>query len=257
MNMKVSLITAVYNAASTIRTCLNSVNAQSYKYIEHIVVDGASTDDTCRIVRTLESRKIKIVSEPDQGIYDAMNKGINLATGDVIGILNADDFYAHQGVIARIVHFFQNNPAVACYGDLVYVDRTDINKIIRYWKAGDYHPHSFYYGWMPPHPTFFVRRKVYEQYGNFNLSLGSSADYELMLRLLLKHKVPVQYIPEVLVKMRSGGVSNASLRNRLVAHMMDRRAWRVNGLTPYPWTLLLKPISKIRQFWSSPKEIEV
>jgi glycosyltransferase len=178
-----------------------------------------------------------------------MNKGIALASGDVIGILNADDFYADENVIARIAAAFGDESVDACYGDLVYVDTIRTDKVFRYWRSGDYRAERFYHGWMPPHPSFFARRALYDQYGSFNLALGSSADYELMLRFLLRYGAKAVYIPAVLVKMRTGGVSNASLRNRLQANRMDRLAWRINGLLPRPWTLYMKPLSKLNQFF--------
>jgi glycosyltransferase involved in cell wall biosynthesis len=189
-----------------------------------------------------------IVSESDQGIYDAMNKGIRLAQGDIVGILNADDFYASSDILAKVAAIFADPAIDACYGDLVYMDSTDTGKVVRYWRSGAFSPRKFYWGWMPPHPTFFVRRWVYERFGLFNLDLGSAADYELMLRFLVKHQINVAYIPEVLVKMRTGGVSNVSLQNRLKANRMDRKAWTINALKPYPWTLWLKPLRKIGQW---------
>jgi glycosyltransferase len=189
-----------------------------------------------------------VIAGPDKGIYDAMNKGITVASGDIIGILNADDFYADRDVITHITSAFEDDSVDACYGDLEYVDSFLTGKVIRYWRSGDYRPERFYHGWMPPHPTFFARRTLYNKYGSFNLSLGSSADYELMLRFLLKHGAKAVYIPEVLVRMRTGGVSNASLSNRLRANRMDRLAWRINGLHPKPWTMYMKPLSKLNQF---------
>jgi glycosyltransferase len=215
---------------------------------EHIIIDGCSSDGTIPTIEALQGKAPQIISEPDQGIYDAMNKGIRLASGDIIGILNADDVYSDERVLERVRRALANQAYQACYGDLVYVANNDLNDVRRYWRSGTFDPKKLYWGWMPPHPTFFVRRSVYESYGLFDLSLGSSADYELMLRFLLKHAVPATYIPKVLVRMRLGGVSNRSIRNRFIAHIMDYRAWRVNGLTPYPWTLLFKPLRKLPQF---------
>jgi len=275
-NPTITIITAVYNGYPTIRDCLKSVDSQTIP-CEHLIIDGASTDNTLDTVRRISPRS-RILSEPDRGIYDAMNKGIALASGEVIGILNADDFYASRDVLAKVAAVFADPSVDACYGDLLYVRdgekikvksewRTEIQAVdptapftfhpssftvIRYWKSGPFNPNKFYRGWMPPHPTFFVRKSVYEKYGTFNLKLGSAADYELMLRLLLKHRIKVVYIPEVLVKMRVGGISNASLTNRLLANRMDRKAWEINGLKPYPWTLWMKPLRKIPQWWQRP-----
>ena len=181
-------------------------------------------------------------------MYAAANKGIGLATGDVIGILNADDFYFSADTLSKVVEAFSDEDVDAVYGDLVYVDRNNTGKVVRAWRSGEYQPRKFYQGWMPPHPTFFVRHRMYQQYGLFNPELGTAADYELMLRMLLKHGIHAAYIPEVLVKMRSGGVSNQSFKNRLKANLMDRKAWTVNDLSPYPWTLWMKPLRKIGQW---------
>jgi glycosyltransferase involved in cell wall biosynthesis len=243
----VSIITATFNCDATVRNCIGSVRGQSHP-AEHIVVDGGSTDGTLQIVNGCESGIAKVISETDQGVYDAMNKGVALATGDVIGILNADDVYAHRDVLAKVARVFEDERVDSCYGDLVYLSQDNPDRVVRFWRAGPYDVRRFYRGWMPPHPTFFVRRSVYERYGAFRLENGSAADYELMLRFLLKHGISTAYIPEVLVKMRSGGVSNASLGNRLRANRMDRRAWRVNGLRPRPWTIAMKPLSKIGQY---------
>jgi glycosyltransferase len=247
--MKISIITAVYNSADATRQCLASIQQQTI-CPEHIIIDGGSSDGTIDIIKQHGSSGSIFVSEPDEGFYDALNKGLKMATGDIIGILNADDFYAHDRVLQKVTECMSESASDSCYGDLVYVDTDDIEKIRRYWRSGRYNEKRFYRGWMPPHPTFFVRREIYEKYGSFNLTLGTSADYELMLRFLLKHSITTSYIPEVLVKMRVGGQSNASLKNRLAANRMDRKAWTVNGLVPYPWTLWLKPLSKVGQYFS-------
>ena len=236
------------NAAATINDCLDSVKAQG-EGVEHIVIDGGSTDGTVDIINSPRSKVAQFVSGPGIGIFDAMNKGILRATGDIIGILNADDVYAGRDIIKQVEKAFEDPCYDACYGDLLYVHRTDTNKVFRYWRPGKYSAHSFYLGWMPPHPAFFVRRDVYEKYGLFNPEIGTAADYELMLRLLLKHGVAAVYIPRVLVRMRTGGASNASILSRMLANRMDRKAWEVNGLKPYPFTLAAKPLRKIGQFF--------
>ena len=244
--VRISIITATYNSAATVGDCLSSVAEQAVP-VEHLIVDGASSDGTLDVVRR-SSEAVEVISEPDGGIYDAMNKGIARAGGDVVGILNSDDFYASPKVLSAVVSVFEDPAVDACYGDLLYVDFIDTSRVVRYWKAGRFNRRKFLWGWMPPHPAFFVRRSVYEKYGSFNLDLGSAADYEIMLRFLLKHALKTAYIPEVLVKMRTGGVSNASIRNRLAANWNDRLAWKVNGLRPYPWTLLAKPLRKLGQW---------
>ncbi len=246
--MKVSIITVCYNAESTIEFALQSVLNQDYKDIEYIVIDGASSDMTLSIIKKYEGKIAKIVSEKDNGMYYALNKGIELATGDVVGLLHADDFYASNKIISRIVTEFQSKNIDAVYGDLQYVFKEDINKVFRNWNSNPYNPSLFLKGWMPPHPTFFVKRECYKDFGKFNTTFSISADYELMLRFLYKHNIKATYIPEVIVKMRVGGVSNISIQNRIKANMEDRRAWKINGLKPNVLTLFLKPLSKLRQY---------
>jgi len=246
--VKISIITNVLNGADTIRDCIKSVQGQTVP-VEHIIIDGGSSDNTLEIIEEYKSDTALVVSEPDNGIYDAMNKGLRLVSGDVVGILNADDFYADSTVLEKVADVFGDKTVDSCYGDLLYVDSKNTDQVFRYWRAGEFQPEKFYWGWMPPHPTFFVRRSVYEEYGLFNDDLGSAADYQLMLRFLLKNRISAAYIPEILVKMRVGGASNASLTKRIKANKMDRRAWEINGLKPYPWTLWMKPLRKIPQWW--------
>lgn len=245
--MRISIVTATFNSAATVRDTLQCIREQDHPFIEHIIVDGLSMDDTLAIVDSYP-HVAKLIREKDNGIYDAMNKGIRAATGDVIGILNSDDFYCHPWVLSRVATLFSDPGVQVVYGDLQYVHPQDTQKVVRTWKAGMFDRKNFYYGWMPPHPTFFVRRKVYDRVGLFNTSLRSAADYELMLRILFKHKMKAEYLPEVLVKMRAGGMSNASLKNRLRANREDRMAWKMNGLQPYFFTLYLKPARKVFQF---------
>lgn len=245
--MKISIITITFNSARTLRDTLKSVQQQDFQSIEHIIVDGDSIDDTLKI--TGEFPHIaKVISEKDSGVYEAMNKGIALAGGEVIGILNSDDVYATSGVISQVMKEFEDDRIDVVYADLQYVRADDFNRVIRTWKTGKLKRKSFYYGWMPPHPTFFVRKRVYDALGLFNTTLRSAADYEMMLRILLKHQVPSKYIPQVIVKMRSGGMSNSSLKNRIRANKEDRLAWKINGLKPYFFTLYAKPIRKIVQY---------
>ena len=244
--MKISIITPSYNSGNTIKSCLESIQQQTYKNIEHILIDGGSKDDTIGIAHTY-SHLTRIVSEPDQGIYDAMNKGIKLANGDIIGILNSDDVYTSQNVIQFVIDRFKNNKVDAVYGDLNYINQN--NKIIRKWRSGEYGQDSFLQGWMPPHPTFFIRRECYEKFGLYNTDFSISADYELMLRMLYKHNLKGAYIPKVLVSMLTGGQSNGSLRKRWMANREDRKAWEINGLKPGSLTLLKKPIKKLIQYF--------
>ncbi len=246
--MKVSIITVVYNGADTLRECIESVLGQTHPNLEYLVVDGASTDDSPVIARQFGAKIAAIISEPDRGIYDAMNKGIAAATGEVVGFLNADDLYAHPNVIADVVTALQAEQTDAAYGDLVYVERQDPERVVRTWTAGRYRLGQFRQGWMPPHPTFFVKKRVYEAFGGFDLRLKSAADYELMLRFIHKNGIRLSYLPQVLVRMRTGGLSNASLRNRLRANREDRRAWAMNDLKPHALTLWWKPLRKVAQF---------
>ncbi len=246
--MKVSIITVTFNSATTVRDTIESVINQDYSDIEYLIIDGCSSDDTLEIVNGYKNRIAKIISEPDEGMYDALNKGISMATGDIVAILNSDDFYTDKSVISAVVSTLEESGADSCYGDLVYVDAADTSKVVRRWKSGEFSKNKFYQGWMPPHPGFFVRKFVYDSLGAFNLNLGSAADYELMLRFLLKNNVSTVYIPRVLVKMRIGGMSNGSIKNRLRANYYDRKAWRVNGISARPWTLFFKPLGKIVQY---------
>lgn len=245
---KISIITVCYNSAKTIEDTIQSVINQTYDNIEYIIIDGISTDNTLEIVSKYKDKISKIVSEKDAGLYDAINKGIGLATGDIIANLNSDDFYIDNNVIADVVAKMEADKSDTLYADLYYVDAIDTNKVTRNWVSGQYKKGMFFKGWMPPHPTFFVRKSVYEQYGKFNLELKSAADYELMLRFIHKHECSISYLPRVVVKMRVGGVSNSSIKNRLKANREDKRAWEMNGLKPKPYTLIFKPLSKVMQF---------
>ncbi|TND02402.1 MAG: Glycosyltransferase, group 2 family protein [Bacteroidetes bacterium] len=246
--MKVSVITACYNSASTIEDTLRSVTGQDYPGIEYIIVDGESKDDTLAIVDRYRDKIAQIVSGKDGGIYFALNKGISLATGDIIALLHSDDFYADNGVISRVVNCFREKQTDSVYGDLQYVDAADTKKVVRTWISGEYVHGKFRKGWMPPHPAFFLKRECYLQSGLFNTSFKTAADYELMLRMLHKEKRSTAYLPGVLVKMRTGGASNVTLKARINANREDRRAWTINGLKPGPLTLLRKPLSKLGQF---------
>jgi glycosyltransferase involved in cell wall biosynthesis len=250
--MKVSIITIAYNSAGTIEDTIKSVVAQDYSNIEYIIIDGGSADKTLSIVDKFKDSITTIISEPDKGIYDAMNKGVQNATGDIVGILNSDDIYANKKVVTHIVKAIGNKDSI--YADLVYVDRDNTDKITRYWKSGKYRKGIFKMGWMPPHPTFFIRKSCYDQYGTYNLRLKSAADYELMLRMLHKHNISVTYLPEVITKMRVGGQSNVTLLNRLKANKEDRLAWVINELKPGPLTLIMKPVRKISQFFKKGKK---
>lgn len=249
MNPKISIITVAYNAEKYIEGTIKSVLNQSYRNVEYIIVDGNSTDKTLAICDMYKSQIDVLISEPDNGLYDAMNKGIQKASGDVIGILNADDFYNTTEVLSDVAHAFESTQADCIYGDLVYVEAEDTSKVTRKWISGNYQKNAFLKGWMPPHPTFFVLKKHYTSFGSYNTDLKSAADYELMLRMIHKHQIQPFYIPTVMVRMRVGGVSNSSFKNRLKANKEDRMAWELNGLKPNFLTFIRKPLSKLSQFY--------
>ena len=247
---KVSIITVCYNSSATIESTIRSVVSQNYPDIEYIIVDGKSQDNTLEILEKYKSNISKIISEKDDGIYFAINKGIAIATGDIIAILHADDFYANENVISEVVKSFFENNTDTVYGDLQYVDREDVLVIKRQWRSGTFNKNNFMKGWMPPHPAFFAKKTCYDKFGSFNTSLRSAADYELMLRFLYKHNCSASYIPEVLVKMRVGGKSNVSLMNRIKANREDKKAWQINGLKAGMFTFIRKPFSKLSQFFN-------
>jgi glycosyltransferase len=247
--MKVSIITAVLNNRDTIEDSIRSVLSQKYEDIEYIVVDGASSDGTVEIIQKYQDKIAKFVSEPDNGIYHALNKGLKMATGDIVGFLHADDVYAHGMVIDWVVSRIMNCNTDSCYGDLQYVHKKDSNKVFRHWRSCYYTDGLFKKGWMPPHPTFFVKREIYDEHGHFNTDFKIAADYELMLRFLERNKISTHYIPEVLVKMRTGGKSNRSLKNLIIKSSEDYKAWKINGLDGGLYTILLKNLSKIPQFF--------
>ncbi len=250
--MLISIITAVLNSADTIESCIRSVQSQTYKNIEHIIIDGGSSDGTLEVIERYRKNIANFISEPDNGMYDAINKGVKLALGEVVAILNSDDFYAHDRVLERVAEVMNQSNAESCYGDLLYVDKDNPDKVIRYWKSGEYKEGSFRYGWHPPHPAFFVRKRVYDRFGYFNTDLKIAADYELMLRFLERYRISTVYIPDVLVKMRVGGKSNRSLRNILFQSWEDYRAWRINGLKGGFSAVLLKKLQKAPQFIFKP-----
>ncbi|MFC1694699.1 glycosyltransferase family 2 protein [Pseudomonadota bacterium] len=247
---EISIITPSLNASKVIADCIRSVAEQTGKP-QHLVIDGNSTDATLDVIRAAGAG-VEIIQQAPAGIYPAINAGIEASGGEIIGILHADDFYASADVLQQVSAAFENPSVDACYGDLCYVDCHQPSKIVRYWRAGEYRPGRLRHGWMPPHPTFFVRHNVYEQFGCYRTDLGTAADYELMLRFLLKHGITAVYLPQVLVHMRAGGASNASWQARLAANRMDRRAWKVNDLKPLPWTTMAKPLRKLGQWWSRP-----
>lgn len=250
----VSIITPVLNGAKTIESTIKSILGQNYGNIEYIIVDSGSTDGTLEIADKYKDKIAKVLAENKRGIYPAMDAGLKSANGEIIGNLNSDDFYADENVVKTVVEAMEKEKADVCWGDLVYVDRTDVNKVIRFWKSAEYQKGKFQRGWMPPHPTFFVRKLVYEKYGYLNLNFSIAADYELMLRFLERYRVGFCYIPKILVKMRIGGESNKSIGNIIKANIESYKAWRINNLTINPLKILLKPLSKISQYFKHENE---
>jgi glycosyltransferase involved in cell wall biosynthesis len=251
--MKISVITAVYNNRDTVAQALDSVLAQSHPDIELIVIDGGSRDGTLEILQAYADRLSVFVSEPDGGIYDALNKGIQLATGEVVGFLHSDDIFADEHVLARVAGALSASSVNAVYGDLVYVQDSDMSRVVRHWSAGNYSKSKLAWGWMPPHPTFYVRRSLYSELGSFDLRYRIAADYDTMLRFLGRGNVQPVYMPEVLVKMRLGGVSNRSLANIVQKSWEDYLVLRRNGVGGLG-ALVWKNLSKVGQFVSKARK---
>lgn len=227
---KISIITVSYNSASTICDTIESVLSQDYDNIEYIIVDGLSKDETPSIVKSYGTSITKFISEKDNGLYDAMNKGIELATGDIIGIINSDDIYANSKVFSKVVSVFNQKNVDIVYGDLFYFKTEFPNTPLRYYKGGVFSTKRVSFGLMPPHPTFFIKKRVYEKYGKFDLQFTLSADFDLILRFLGVHKVSFQYIPEALVMMRAGGKSTSSLNRTFIMNREDLISCRKNGI---------------------------
>ena len=247
--MKVTIITVTYNSAKYLQDCIDSVVKQTYKDIEHIVIDAVSTDGTLEIIQRYDNHIAQWISEKDNSMYDAINKGMEMATGDVIGILNSDDMLASYDVIEDIVKCFQKNKVDSLYGDLVYVDQVNTRKVIRYWKGFTYHRYRFIYGWMPAHPTFYFKRSLLKELGGYESHYFTAADYEFMARYLYRYRISSFYLPKLIVKMRVGGQSNSNLKSRLRANRRDYLAMKVNQI-PFPHIAsVLKPLIKLRQYY--------
>ena len=246
--MKVSIITVCFNSAQTIRYAIESVINQDYLNIEYIIIDGGSTDDTLKIINEYKSDISLLVSEKDHGMYDAINKGIRLSSGDLIGLLHSDDYYPKNNVINQLVNKIQYEQKDSIYCDIDYIDNNNPPKLIRRWISGPYNKKNFKLGWMPPHPTLFIKKKLYEKYGLYNCDWGSAADYELIVRFFYRYNISTVYLPITLVKMRVGGISNRALKNRIVAHIYDWKAWTKNNISIFPFWVILKPLIKIKQF---------
>jgi glycosyltransferase involved in cell wall biosynthesis len=243
--MKISIITVVYNNKETIQDAIDSILNQTYKNIEHVIIDGASTDGTVEIIKSYGDKITTFVTEADEGLYDAMNKGIALATGDLVGILNSDDFYIDDNVIEKVVKVFQEKEVDSMFADLIFVSPNNLQKTIRYYDSSKFNPSKFAYGWMPAHPTFFVKRKIYEKYGVFKTDYKIAADYELLVRFLEKYKISYYYLPLPIIKMRIGGVSTSGIKSNYILNKEIIRACKENGIHTNWVKVLSKYPSKI------------
>lgn len=245
--MKISIITPTLNSEKYLECCIASINRQSYKNIEHIVVDGASTDGTIALLQKYPN--IKWVSEPDNGMYAAINKGIELCTGDIVGVLNSDDIYAEENVLEKLAEAFKLHNTDCVYGNIIYVSPADENKIYRKWISSPYKYSRLENGWMPPHPSFYHKRQLFKKFGGYKTHFYTSADYELMLRYLYTNKATATYLDKYIVKMRTGGLSNGGLLKRLRANRRDYLALKSNGIKKAFIASLMKPIIKIPQYF--------
>lgn len=251
--MRVSIITVCLNSVNTIEETLNSVLGQNYPDIEYILVDGGSTDGSLDIIKKYRDHLHRYISEPDKGIYDAMNKGIKMATGDIIAVLNSDDVYFDNMTVNSMAEFMQKNHLDAAYGDLVYIDGDKNDRITRFWKAGEYKKGAFCKGWVIPHPTFFCRKKLFEKYGYFNETFRIAGDFELMLRFVEKHGIQLGYLPQIIIKMRNGGRANVVL-GMIRGNWEILKSFHINGFRWSPWFFVLKPASKIVQLFTQPND---
>ena len=250
--LKVTIITVTFNSAETIKDTLISVANQSYPLIEHIIVDGNSRDRTLEIVNNFQSAT-KIISEPDNGIYDAMNKGIRIASGDIIGILNSDDFFSSEHVVEKIVDEFDNETD-AVFGDIAFVRPDDLDKIVRYYSGANWKPDKFKWGYMPPHPSFYLRKEHYQNLGLYQTDYKIASDYELLIRMLYKYKLRYKYLPKQIVTMRTGGVSTQNIKSRYVLNKEIIRGCSENGINTNMFFLSLKYFNKIFEYFRPAKQ---
>lgn len=248
--MKISIITVCYNSASHIEDAIRSVMEQDYAEIEHIIVDGASTDGTVEILKSNENKIAKWISEPDRGIYDAMNKGLKMASGDIIGILNSDDFYFNDQIISTVADAFADPEIDAVYGDLIFIDPNNLDRTVRSYSSAKWNPERFAKGYMPAHPTFFVRRKYYEMYGFFETDYKIAADYEMLIRLLYVHQLRYQYLPITMVKMRKGGVSSNGIKSNIILNKEIVRACRKHGIRTSAIKIYPKYFNKVFELFN-------
>ena len=243
--MKISLITVTYNSDATFQDTINSVSSQNHPDIEYVVVDGASKDNTLNIIKTNENKISKWMSEPDMGIYDAMNKGLKMVTGEVVGIINSDDFYHNNTIISSVAKAFEDENVDAVFGDLVFVDPNNLSKVVRTYSSKNWYPEKFARGFMPAHPTFFVRRKYYEQFGLFKTDYKIAADYELLIRFLYVNRLRYKYLPLTMVTMRKGGVSSNGIKSNIILNDEIIRGCRENGIKTNVFKVYMKYFFKV------------
>ena len=243
--MKISIITVVWNNKETIQDAIESVLQQTYKDIEYIIVDGGSTDGTVEVIESYGKKIDQFISEPDKGLYDAMNKGIKLATGDIIGILNSDDFYINKDVISVISKSFEQHKVNSLFADLVYVNPNNLDKVVRRYSSANFHPNKFALGWMPAHPTFFVTKACYKKFGLYKTDYRIAADYELLTRFLFHHKISYYYLNKTIIKMRMGGISTQNLKSNWILNKEIIRACSENGIKTNMFKISLKYFKKV------------
>ena len=249
--MKFSIITVCFNSAEFIEFAIHSVYEQTYQDYEYVIIDGGSQDKTIEIIKKWEPKfngRLRYISETDAGIYDAMNKGIQTARGEIIGFLNSDDSFSDEDVLASYAEVFSKNNCDAVYADLLYVGRQNGNQIQRVWKSAHMSFFRMYLGWHPAHPTFYVKKDIYNQFGTFNIRYKIAADYELMIRFIQKNRISCVYLPKTVVQMKAGGISNASLKNILISNQECWKAWAENGFSYNPLAIILKVVHKILQW---------
>jgi len=243
--MKISIVTTSFNSASTISDTIDSVLSQDYDNLEYIIADGGSKDGTLDIIKSYNDPRIRWISEPDKGIYDGMNKGIKMATGEIVGIINSDDFYKNNSVISAVAEGFADQKTEAVFGDVRFVNPDNLNKTVRYYSSKRFRPSKFRFGFMPAHPTFFTKKKWFDKLGYYQTDYKIAADYELLIRFLYKHRLPYKYIPLDMIVMRTGGASTKSIKSNYILNKEIVRGCKENGITTFMWLLTFKYFIKV------------
>ncbi len=258
INTKISIITPTYNSANNIINLLKSLSSQRHSNFEHIIIDGGSSDGTLDIIKNWKAHRVIVNSSPDNGIYDAMNKGLSIASGEFVGFLNSDDFFSSENSLATIVEFLKKSKADLCFGDLYYVDAKNSSKIIRRWKTGQFKFEKFSSGWLAPHPTFYLRNKLIKKHGGFDLAYRLASDVDFIIRYLSINNIKYVYIPYVLVKMKNGGVSNRSFTNRIVQNIEISKIFKKNNIKVIFLIYMIKKIiSRLKQFYASDSNFKI